>query len=61
MPKIFERLYRGDLNRSSQIPGHGLGLALAKEIANANQAGLSVSNNPKKGATFKLIVNLYKK
>jgi signal transduction histidine kinase len=61
MPKIFERLYRGDLNRSSKIPGHGLGLALAKEIANANQAGLSVSNNSKKGATFNLIVNLYKK
>ena len=61
MPKIFERLYRGDLNRSSKIPGHGLGLALAKEIANANQAGLSVSYNSKKGATFNLIVNLYKK
>jgi signal transduction histidine kinase len=56
MPLIFERLYRGDKNRSSKIPGHGLGLALAKEIAKANQAGLSVSNNPSKGATFSLIV-----
>jgi signal transduction histidine kinase len=60
MPKIFERLYRGDINRSSKIPGHGLGLALAKEIANANQAGLSVSNNQDKGATFSLILNLHK-
>jgi signal transduction histidine kinase len=58
MPLIFERLYRGDKNRSSKTPGHGLGLALAKEIANANQAGLSVSNNSKKGATFNLVVNL---
>jgi len=60
MPKIFERLYRGDINRSSKVPGHGLGLALAKEIANANQAGLSVSNNLDKGATFSLIVNLHR-
>jgi signal transduction histidine kinase len=60
MPKIFERLYRGDINRSSKVPGHGLGLALAKEIANANHAGLSVSNNLDKGATFSLIVNLQK-
>jgi signal transduction histidine kinase len=60
MPRIFERLYRGDISRSSAIPGHGLGLALAKEIANANQAGLSVSNNLKKGATFSLIVSLDK-
>jgi signal transduction histidine kinase len=60
MPRIFERLYRGDVSRSSAIPGHGLGLALAKEIANANQAGLSVSNNPKKGSTFSLIVSLHR-
>ena len=60
MPKIFERLYRGDINRSSKIPGHGLGLALAKEIANANQAGLSVSNNQDKGATFSLILSLHR-
>ena len=61
MPLIFERLYRGDTNRSSKTPGHGLGLALAKEIANANQAGLGVSNNSKKGATFTLSVNLAQK
>ena len=61
MPLIFERLYRSDKSRSSKIQGHGLGLALAKEIANANQAGLSVSNNSNKGATFSLIVNLTNK
>ncbi len=60
MPLIFERLYRSDMSRSNKIPGHGLGLALAKEIANANQAGLSVSNNADGGATFNLIVNVAK-
>jgi signal transduction histidine kinase len=57
MPLIFERLYRGDKNRSKKIPGHGLGLALAKEIAEANQAGLTVANNVSGGACFSLLVN----
>ncbi|HUC96009.1 MAG TPA: HAMP domain-containing sensor histidine kinase [Candidatus Saccharimonadia bacterium] len=60
MPLIFDRLYRGDKNRSNKIAGHGLGLALAKEIAKANHAGLSVSNNAGDGATFSLIVSTFK-
>lgn len=54
LPHVFDRLYRGDKARSNQIPGYGLGLALAKEIAQANSAGLSARNNPDKGACFEL-------
>jgi two-component system sensor histidine kinase CiaH len=56
MPQIFDRLYRGDKNRSKTVPGNGLGLSLAKEIAKANEAGLSVSNIADGGARFTLTV-----
>jgi two-component system sensor histidine kinase CiaH len=58
MPQIFDRLYRGDKNRSKTVPGHGLGLSLAKEIAKVNDAGLSVANLAEGGARFTLTVNL---
>jgi two-component system, OmpR family, sensor histidine kinase CiaH len=54
MPHIFERLYRGDKSRASKVAGHGLGLSLAKEIARANNAGLSVANRKGGGAKFTL-------
>lgn len=51
MPHIFERLYRGDKARSNKLGGYGLGLALAKNIAEANRAVIKASN-VKKGAIF---------
>jgi len=60
MPHIFDRLYRGDKARSSTVPGYGLGLALAKEIAEANHAELSVANDTKKGAVFTIMLDLLK-
>ncbi len=58
MPQIFDRLYRGDKNRSKTVPGHGLGLSLAKEIAKANEAGLTVANLSEGGARFTLTIQL---
>jgi K+-sensing histidine kinase KdpD len=58
LSQIFDRLYRGDKNRSKTVPGHGLGLSLAKEIAKANESGLSVSNINGGGARFTLTVKL---
>ena len=58
LPHIFERLYRGDKARSSNIPGHGLGLALAHRIATVNKAQLSASNSPKGGAIFTMELRL---
>lgn len=54
LPHIFERMYRGDKARSSKVSGHGIGLSLAKQIAEANEAQLSAANAPDGGAVFTL-------
>ena len=49
--RIFDRFYRGE--RSGKSPGHGLGLSIAKSIANLHGFKLTVEdNNP--GARFEL-------
>jgi signal transduction histidine kinase len=50
LPHIFERLYRSDKARTSSAGGYGLGLALANEIAKANQGTIAASNNKGGGA-----------
>ncbi len=54
IPHLFDRLYRGDKARSTHVPGYGLGLALAKEIAQANQTTIAARNNPDGGACFEV-------
>ena len=60
LPHIFERLYRGDKARTTRAGGYGLGLALAKQIAEANGAELSAYNNKKGGACFELRLEIGK-
>ncbi len=60
MPYIFDRLYRGDKARSSKAGGYGLGLSLAKAIAEANHAHLVASNNKTGGARFTVVLQLAK-
>ena len=48
---IFERFYRGS-NGDKQNLGHGLGLALAKEIAHISGGVLSVESEVGVGSTF---------
>lgn len=58
LPHIFDRLYRGDKARSSQIPGYGLGLALAQRIAKVNHATLTAENAPDDGAVFTICLQM---
>jgi signal transduction histidine kinase len=62
LPHIFDRLYRGDSARTrTQASGYGLGLALAREIARANDGEITAYNHAKGGAVFSLELPLTSK
>lgn len=50
LPHIFDRLYRGDPARARTTSGYGLGLALAREIVQANDASIKAYNYDRPGA-----------
>ncbi len=50
--KIFERFYRVDPARSRRLGGFGLGLAIAKKIAEEHRGTLEVHSAEGKGTTF---------
>lgn len=53
--KIFERFYRSDNSRNKdKVDGYGLGLSIARQIAELHNASLTVQSEVGKGATFKL-------
>lgn len=54
LPHIFDRFYRADPSRS-QVEGNGLGLAIAKWIADLHHAELLVDSDQRQGATFRLV------
>ena len=55
LPYIFDRFYRADPSRST-IDGAGLGLAIAKWIAEIHHADLTVASEPRKGTVFQLVL-----
>lgn len=52
IPHLFERFYRADPARSRESDGAGLGLALAKWIADSHRAVIDVKSRPGEGSTF---------
>lgn len=50
LPHIFDRFYRAEKSRTSE--GYGLGLALARSLAERIGAKITAANNREKGATF---------
>ena len=56
LPRIWERLYRGDRSRTTR--GLGLGLSLVKAIVEAHGGRVSVRSTPGEGSTFEVRVPL---
>ena len=56
--KIFDKFYRADDERVQAIGGHGLGLALTKQIIELHHGSLSLDRDRAEGTEF--IINLWK-
>lgn len=52
LPRLTERFYRVEGQKSGDRPGTGLGLAIVKHIVNRHRGGLTVESAPGQGATF---------
>jgi signal transduction histidine kinase len=51
-PHVFERFYRGAQEDELLNPGFGIGLSIAKEIADQHKGSVSLENRPEGGAVL---------
>jgi heavy metal sensor kinase len=54
LPHIFERFYRADKARQRDSGGAGLGLSIARWIADVHGAAISVESTPGRGSRFRV-------
>jgi heavy metal sensor kinase len=59
IPKIFERFFRGKPAENSQIPGAGLGLAIAHRIAEIHESEIQVDSTLGVKTTFSLQIKSF--
>jgi heavy metal sensor kinase len=57
IPRIWDRLYRGDKSRSQR--GLGLGLSLVKAVVQAHQGHVEAAPNPSGGSLFSVYLPLH--
>lgn len=55
LSEFFERFYRADESRNSETGGHGIGLSIAKEIA--DKSGLKITANSPDGKSIVFTVS----
>ena len=58
LPRLFERFYRVDKNRSREKGGSGLGLAIVKHIIEAHQEKIFVESTPGIGSEFSFTLTI---
>jgi len=52
VPRLFQRFYRGHASRAADVPGVGLGLAIAQALVDRQGGRISVEAPAANGATF---------
>lgn len=60
LPYVFDRFYRADRSRSRAEGGSGLGLSIARQLAQTQGGSLEASNHPEGGAIFTLVLPTHK-
>jgi len=61
LPHVFDRFYRVDQIRSSDVEGAGLGLSIARAICSAHGAEIDATSSPSSGSCFRVKLLLSKK
>ncbi len=54
LPHVFDRFYRGDKSRQGETGGHGLGLAITKEMAERLGGSIVAESSENNGTVFRV-------
>ncbi|MDO4996952.1 MAG: HAMP domain-containing sensor histidine kinase, partial [Bacilli bacterium] len=55
--KLYDKFYRGDENRDSDIEGTGLGLSITKSLVELLDGKITVNSNEGEGTTFLITIS----